>query len=107
MKPVSVVIITRNEEQNIISCVASARLITDDIVVVDAESEDATVSLAKAAGARTFITPWQGYGIARNLGASKAKYNWILALDADERIGSELVNSIQKLRFADPHIVYK
>lgn len=107
MSPVSVVIITYNEEANIVDCIRSAKLLTNDIVVVDAESNDATVSLAKAEGAKTFIVNWKGYGFARNSGALQAKNNWILAIDADEHIGPDLVASINKIIFDDPHTVYK
>src|SRR4051812_45694558 len=99
MSCVSVVIITRNEEDNIVDCIRSARLVTDDIIVVDARSTDNTVSLAEAQHARVYEIDWKGYGSSRNRGAQKARHNWILALDADERITSSLAQAINDIRF--------
>ena len=90
MSLVSVVIITHNEENNIVDCIRSARLVTNDIVVVDCGSEDLTVIMAEKEGARTFVIDWQGFGFSRNFGAAQARHDWILALDADERISKEL-----------------
>lgn len=107
MNCLSVVIITRNEEHNITACIQSAKLITDDIIVVDSESDDNTINLALEAGAKTFSISWSGYGASRNFGASKAKYNWILALDADERITEELALSLQQLKLANENCIYR
>lgn len=106
MSPVSVVIITRNEEHNIVDCVRSARMISDDIIVVDAESSDQTATLAQHWGAKLFSIRWNGYGYSRNYGAERATHDWILALDADERIGDELASSIQKLQLGAQHCIY-
>jgi glycosyltransferase involved in cell wall biosynthesis len=107
MKAISVIIITRNEEHNIIDCVRSAKLLSDDIVVVDARSIDETVNLAKNEGARVFSIRWQGYGFSRNVGAIKAKHDWILSLDADERISRELCDSIEALNLTDNNCIYR
>ena len=97
MNAVSVVIITRNEESNIVACIRSAQQLTDDIVVVDCGSDDGTVAMAKAEGARVFDVEWQGFGHSRNLGAERARHNWIFALDADERISPELAAAVHHL----------
>ena len=107
MNSLSVVIITRNEEHNIVDCIRSAKLVTDDIIVVDAKSSDETVHLATASGAKVFLVQWEGYGASRNFGAAKVKNNWILALDADERISDELASSIHQLKFDDTNRIYK
>jgi glycosyltransferase involved in cell wall biosynthesis len=107
MNSLSVVIITYNEERNIVDCIRSAKLASEDIVVIDACSNDQTVSLAVASGARVFSTDWKGYGFSRNLGAEKAKNNWVLALDADERITEGLANSIRELKFSDTNCIYR
>jgi glycosyltransferase involved in cell wall biosynthesis len=107
MNAISVVIITRNEEHNIVSCIRSARLVTDDIIVVDTNSDDATTSLALGERAKVFSLSWHGYGFARNFGASRAKHNWILALDADERISSKLARSIHKLNLYDSNCIFR
>lgn len=107
MNSLSVVIITHNEEHNIVACIRSAKLITDDIIVVDAESNDQTIHLATVSGANVFSIDWKGYGASRNFGAQKAKNNWILALDADERISKELAASIKQLKLDDSNCIYR
>jgi glycosyltransferase involved in cell wall biosynthesis len=107
MNPLSVVIITRNEEHNIADCIRSAQLISNDIIVVDSGSKDQTVSIALTLGASIIRTGWKGYGASRNLGAGKAKHNWILALDADERITENLAESIRQTRFDDKNCIYR
>ncbi len=96
MAAISVVIITRNEAQNITACIRSAQLLSSDIVVVDSGSTDQTVSLAKKAGARVVEMDWKGYGFSRNTGALHAANDWIFSLDADERITPELARKIQQ-----------
>ena len=103
MNSISVVIITRNEERNIADCIKSAKLVSNDIIVVDACSNDSTVTVANASGAKVFSTVWESYGASRNLGAAKAKNDWILALDADERISNDLAQAIHQLKFANPN----
>jgi len=107
MNSLSVVIITLNEEHNIVDCIRSAKLVTNDIVVVDTGSQDSTVSLAVKTGAQVFCVNWQGYGASRNFGASKAKNSWILALDADERISEKLALAIHQLPLADCNFIYR
>jgi|SRR5215207_9357048 len=107
MISLTVVIITRNEENNIAGCIHSAKLLSDDVVVVDAGSTDNTVALAALHGARTFVVAWEGYGHSRNFGAAKAKHDWILALDADERVSSSLVAAIQKITDSHPETQFR
>ena len=106
MNAISVVIITRNEEHNIVSCIRSARLISDDIIVVDANSDDQTTDLARSERAMVFSLGWQGYGFARNFGAARAKHNWVLSLDADERISIDLAVSISKLTLLNLNCIF-
>jgi glycosyltransferase involved in cell wall biosynthesis len=82
-------------------------LVSEDIVVIDTCSNDQTAGLALSSGARVFSTEWKGYGFSRNLGAEKAKNDWILALDADERITETLASSIRKLKFKDTNCIYR
>jgi glycosyltransferase involved in cell wall biosynthesis len=107
MTSLSVVIITYNEEHNIAECIRSAKLVSDDIVVVDCGSNDETVAIATRQGARTFVTEWKGYGFSKNFGASKVKFNWILSIDADERISEELATSIKIISYGDRNCIYK
>lgn len=107
MNSLSVVIITRNEEHNIADCIRSAKMVSHDIIVVDCGSKDKTVAIATIEGARCFVTGWKGYGFSKNLGAEKARHNWILSIDADERITEKLATSINGLNSTDGHYIFK
>ena len=94
----SVVIITFNEEANISRTLASVKpLVADgkgEIIVVDSGSTDRTVEIAKSFGAKVFVEEWQGYAAQKNLAIDKAKKDWILSLDADEELSSNLAAEI-------------
>ncbi|GAA4338272.1 glycosyltransferase family 2 protein [Flaviaesturariibacter amylovorans] len=107
MAPISVVIITHNEAANLGACLASARRLSSDIVVVDCGSDDGTAALAQVLGATVLHLPWRGYGAARNAGAAAAKHHWVLALDADERLSEELVAALAALPLHDPSVAYR
>ena len=87
--PISVVIITKNEEGNIADCIASVQF-AQEVIVVDAHSTDETANIAKKLGANVIVRHWDGYGSQKNFGAQQATYSWVLFLDADERVSSEL-----------------
>ncbi len=87
------VVITKNEERNIADCLASVRW-ADDIIVVDAESHDRTVDLAREGGARVFVRPWPGFGPQKNFGMAQASSEWVLIIDADERVPEALRTEI-------------
>jgi glycosyltransferase involved in cell wall biosynthesis len=103
---VSVIIIAKNEEQHIAECVASALFLTNDVIVADTGSTDATVTVAAAAGATVYTCDWKGYGFCRNFAATKARHDWVLALDADERATAQLASELQKIRWDNPNMVY-
>ena len=95
MQPtIACVVITKNEERNIADCLASARW-ADELIVVDAESADQTVELARASGAKVFVRPWPGFGLQKNFGMAQASSDWILILDADERVTEELRGEVR------------
>ena len=106
MSQISVVIITKNEAGNIVACIESAKKLSNDIIVVDSGSEDATVSLAQRAGAKVKAIVWNGYGHARNKGAKLASNEWIFSLDADERITDELAHYIKDLDTGNTNCIY-
>lgn len=106
MISLSVVIITRNEADNLAACIRTAALVSDDIVVVDSGSLDDTPELALKAGARVVRTAWESYAASRNRGARAARHDWVLSLDADERVTRELASSIRAIRRPDPGAVY-
>ncbi len=106
MTKFSAVVITLNEEEHIAQCIEALKAVSDDIVVVDAYSNDKTVEIAQSSGARVYKKEWQGYGISKNFGASKCKNDWIISIDADEVISKELAHSINKLD-TDDKTAYK
>jgi glycosyltransferase involved in cell wall biosynthesis len=97
----SVVLITLNEAANLPRTLASVRW-AGEILIVDSGSTDATVDLAREAGARVFQEPWRGFGPQKNAAISHATGDWILSLDADEEVSPALAAEIQALLAADP-----
>ena len=93
MPTVACVVITKNEEANIQNCLESAQW-ANELIVVDAESRDRTVELAHASGAKVSVRPWPGFGLQKNFGMAQASAEWILILDADERVTEELRGEI-------------
>ena len=96
MTPLSVVVITRNEERNITACLESVKW-ADEIIVVDAESKDRTVALAGEFTKKIFIEPWKGFAEAKAFGVLQSRNDWILWLDADERVTPQLSAELQSL----------
>ena len=96
MKNISAVIITRNEELNITDCLKSISWV-DEIILVDAESTDKTVELAKYFTSKVFIHRWEGFAKQKEFAVSQASNEWILNVDADERISPFLKEEITSL----------
>jgi glycosyltransferase involved in cell wall biosynthesis len=96
----SVCIVTHNEELNIVRTLNSVRGIADEIIIVDSHSSDSTVTLAKSCGAIVFGEDWKGFAAQKNSCIAKASGDWILSLDADEEVSSELASSILTLKSA-------
>ncbi len=94
--PLSAVIITKNEEANIKDCLESVKW-ADEIIVVDDESTDKTVELAQQYTDRIFQKKMDIEGRHRNWAYAQARNSWVLSLDADERVTSELKEEITKL----------
>ena len=90
---IAAVVITKNEERNIEACLRSVHW-ADEAIVVDACSEDRTVSLARRHTDKVFIRPWPGFGPQKNYGIDQATAEWILILDADERVPDPLRDEI-------------
>jgi glycosyltransferase involved in cell wall biosynthesis len=92
----SVIIITKNEEANLQACLESVRF-ADQWVVVDNASTDSTRAIASAFGAEVMQTQaWPGFGPQKNLALGLATQDWVLSLDADERVTPELAAEIQQ-----------
>ncbi len=98
MTAISAVLIAQNEEGKIREAVETVRF-CDEIVVVDSGSEDRTRALAQAAGARVIVNaPWPGFVAQREFAVRAARHDWVLALDADERVTPALHAEIERLR---------
>jgi len=91
----SVTVITRNEAAHIEACLASVDW-ADERLVIDCGSTDDTVALARRAGARVIETSWPGYAAQKNIAAAAARHDWILSVDADERVTPELAREIRE-----------
>jgi glycosyltransferase involved in cell wall biosynthesis len=100
MASLSTVTITLNEEANIVDCLASVRW-ADELIVVDSGSKDRTVELARSLTGRVLTVPWKGYGTSRNLALEHVTGDWVLWLDADERVTPELAAEIRDLIVRD------
>lgn len=96
----SVIIITKNEAANIGQCLDSVSF-ADEIVVVDSGSTDQTRQIAQERGAKVTLADWPGFGPQKNRALSLATGEWVLSIDADERVTPELRQEIQQV-LADP-----
>lgn len=92
--PLSVAIITHNEEHIIEATLNAVRDIASEIVVVDCGSTDRTREIARACGASVYEEEWKGYAEQKNSALSKCNQEWILFLDADEIVSEELKRAI-------------
>ena len=101
----SVALITLNEAANLPRTLASLRLISGietEIVVVDSGSTDATLEIARAAGARVFTEKWKGFAAQKNSAIAHSTGDWILSLDADEEVSPELALELPALLAGEP-----
>lgn len=93
----TVVILTKNEERNIVDVVQNAHQVTDDVLIVDSGSTDKTVALAEANGAKAVYRAWDNdFAAQRNFALQHVETEWVLYLDADERLNNKLVEAIKK-----------
>lgn len=96
---ISGIITTLNEEANIADAITSLQQVCDEIVVVDSESSDRTVEIARSLGAKVFLQRYLGDGIQKNVALQHVSNLWVLSIDADERLSDELVTWIQNTDF--------
>jgi hypothetical protein len=94
--PLSVAIITKNEEGNIRACLQSISF-ADQVVLVDSGSTDTTLAIATEFGCEVYNEAWHGFGPQKQLAIEKCRQPWILVLDADERIPSGTADIIKKI----------
>jgi hypothetical protein len=97
--PISVVIITYNEERNLPRTLEQLRW-CDDVIVVDSYSQDRTLEIAHAFQCRVVQQRFEGYGLQKNHGIALAKHDWVLSIDADEVLSQELQHELQQLDLA-------
>ena len=101
MPKLSVTVITKNESRNIDDALKSVAW-ADEIIVVDSHSTDATVAIARLHTDRVVVRDWPGYIDQKNHAASLASHDWILSLDADERVTPQLAEEIKALMAEPP-----
>ena len=106
MSGISVIVITLNEEENIRVCLDSVRW-ADEIVVVDAESTDRTVEIAREFTPYVFVRPWQGFAPAKNFALAQCHHDWVLWIDADEQVTPELAAEIRQAVQDERYAGYK
>ena len=104
---VSVAMITRNEQANIADCLDSVAW-ADEVVVVDQASTDGTGDIARKLGARLINAPdWHGFGRQKQIAVDACTGDWILSLDADERVTPELATEIRAAIGTATHAAYR
>ena len=101
---ITAVIITHNEEKNILRCINSVQDIADEIIVVDSGSTDNTEQICRDFGVRLVHQDWLGYSEQKNFANSLATNDWILSIDADEELSDELKHSI--LKYKNKHVAH-
>jgi len=103
--PISVVIITLNEEHNIKHCLDSVSLF-DEIIIVDSGSTDQTIDIAEKHGAKIIRQEWLGFGPQKQFAVNHASNDWILSVDADEILSQDLIENIFKVTLTDQSVAY-
>ncbi len=104
---ISLCMIVKNEESFLEGCLQSVQGTVDEIVIVDTGSTDRTIEIAERFGARVLHHPWTGnFSEARNVGIEAASMDWILVLDADERLAPEQSDQLRKLVDDDRAVGY-
>lgn len=93
MTIISAIVLTKNEEKNIVDCLESLQFV-NEIIIIDDESTDRTVELSKRLGAKVITRALKNFSDQRNFALQEAKGDWILYIDADERISDELKREI-------------
>ena len=104
--PISVVIITLNAAGQIEDCLRSADF-ADEIILVDSGSQDGTTEIAARLGARVVTQDWLGFGKQKQFAVAQARNDWVLCLDADERVSPVLKNSVLAAVAKPDFLAYK
>ncbi|MDP1733914.1 MAG: glycosyltransferase family 2 protein [Sulfuritalea sp.] len=91
--PISAVLITKNAARQLADCLASVAF-CDEIIVVDSGSDDGTVEIAGQHGAKVIQSEWRGFGPQKQFAVEQADHDWVLCIDADERVSEDLRENI-------------
>lgn len=102
MQKISAVIIVHNEEHHIDACLKNIHGVVDEIVIMDSCSTDRTVERCRVYTDRIFIQDFKGFGPQKQDAVNKAQHDWILQIDADERLSRALTEEIRTWRSTDP-----
>src|SRR6476661_4884548 len=102
MNLLSACLITLNEEHNLPRALNSVRELADEIVVVDCGSADRTLEIARDHGAKIITRAWTNFAEQKNIAAGAASHDWILSLDADEELSTELQDSLLAWKKQEP-----
>ncbi|MEG1727660.1 MAG: glycosyltransferase family 2 protein [Acidaminococcaceae bacterium] len=98
MSKLAVIVLTKNEEKNIADVIANAKGCADEVVIVDSGSTDGTVTMAQALGARVVYRAWDhDFAAQRNFALTQTDADWVLYLDADERMDGEFIKQVKVL----------
>jgi glycosyltransferase involved in cell wall biosynthesis len=103
---ISVIVIARNEAHQIERCIASC-LTIGDVLVVDAFSTDSTADIARALGARVIQRAWTDFSDQKQFAVEHAMQDWILSVDADERVTPSLAEEIRNLDLSDSDTAFQ
>lgn len=102
MPAISAILITYNEQSDLPDALESLRGVADEIVVVDSGSTDRTLEIAQEFGARAVSRPFTNFGDQKNFAADQAAHDWVLSIDADERLNGELRQAITVWKQSEP-----
>ena len=98
MSNLTVVILTKNEEKNIVDVIENAKAVTDKVLIVDSNSTDRTIELAEANGAKVVFRAWDNdFAAQRNFALKHINTDWVLYIDADERMNEKLIQTINEI----------
>ena len=93
---ISIAIISKDEEKNIKDCLVSVSF-AKQIVVIDSGSRDNTITIAKDFGCEVYSEGWYGFGAQKQMAINRCHEQWILLLDADERVSPEMAEQIERM----------
>ena len=98
MHRLAVLVLTKNEENNIKACIENAHQCTDEVIIIDSGSTDKTIEIAKKAGAKVCYREWDNdFAAQRNFALKHTEAEWVFYLDADERMSEEMIADIQRI----------